>query len=100
LIIRPHFTQLGVNSDTAVRDGAYANKPQFFGIAIAETLAQGASQNGGWNGDDARAIYSSEPWTRRGTRADVGATAGAFAFSSITGGTTNIIGHRTILSGY
>jgi hypothetical protein len=96
--------QLGVGDYEAIYSGALADKPQFFGTALAETVSA-ADEGGGWNGDRSNSFTSTRPWLVRGGRANnAGAQelhAGPFASHSYTGAVYYYFGYgRTILSGY
>jgi hypothetical protein len=89
-----------VNNYNAIVNGGLAGKPQFFGTSTAEVVASTNDSNCcSWNGDYARSVSSASPWFRRGGHSGHGALAGAFNALSFTGG-GDILGHRTILSGY
>jgi hypothetical protein len=92
-----------VNSNQAIVNGAFANKPLFFGSSTAEIASlPGASNASGWNGDSTHHVYNAFSWFRRGGHANEGSNSGAFATSNANGSadTTSYYGHRTILSGY
>jgi hypothetical protein len=94
------FSQLGVNNQNAIYNGGLSGKSQFFGSGTSEIIGS-AIQIGGWNGDHARAPYSTNPWLLRGAEADRDQIAGIFAFSYWSGAAyLGTSGHRTILSGY
>jgi hypothetical protein len=89
-----------VSSYDAIFGGRLANKPQFFGTATAETVANAASA-GSWNGDFAETVHATLSWFNRGSYYSTNrAEAGVFSFGNNAGGASNLFGHRTILSGY
>jgi hypothetical protein len=93
------FTQLGVNSDVAIRNGGLADNPLFFGSATSEILSAN-DLRGSWNRDQAYPVISSYSFFTRGGPANYGTDTGAVAFSRSNGVASATAGHRTILSGY
>jgi hypothetical protein len=80
--------------------GGLADKPQFFGTALAEVTSANVSIAGSWNNDGADAVLSSRPWSGFGGRSYDGARNGAFSSYNHTGDEDSFFSHRTILSGY
>jgi hypothetical protein len=88
-----------VDDYVAIRNGALANNPLFFGSNTSEAIGA-ANSYGGWNGDIVDSARSGAPWFFRGADSSYGAYAGMVAFNDGAGGVNNDRGHRTILSGY
>jgi len=64
------------------------------------SIAHATTSNlGGWGGDNSNSPTATNPWFYRGGQANNGANAGVFAFNRNTGGTSNGIGWRAVLSG-
>jgi hypothetical protein len=89
-----------VNNANAIRNGALAGKPRFFGSSTAETVSASSGAGSGWNGDYATSVLASQPWFFRGAASSYNGTPGVFAFAEEPGAERYDIGHRTILSGY
>jgi hypothetical protein len=89
-----------VDSYTIIVYGSLANKTQFLGDNIAETISIANVDTGAWNGDQTHSIDSVLPWFLLGSNAGRGSDAGAFTFSRGGGDVRNDFSHRTILSGY
>jgi hypothetical protein len=97
------LTQLGVYNDyTVIRNGHLADKPAFFGTALAEVVSENTNDNSAWNGDRTVTATNNLPWFYRGGHTEYAAVAGVFTFGRQTGFGTSAFqhGHRTILSGY
>ena len=80
--------------------GALANKPMFFGTALAEVTSANVSIVGGWNGDGADSVRITDPYAAYGGRVNDSARAGTFSSWYGPGSFSEYISHRTILLGY
>jgi hypothetical protein len=91
-----------VNNANAIRNGALAGKPRFFGDALAEAVSNPeASSAVSWNNDEIRASnLANSPWFTRGGQSFNQSTNGVFATLPYASGDYAAGGHRTILSGY
>ena len=70
---------------------------RYFGLALAETVAQNtnpATGAGGWGGDFSSSPSATDPWFRRGGQSSNAATAGVFASTGNTGGANTSFGWR------
>jgi hypothetical protein len=88
-----------VNSQLAIINGGLADKSQFFGDNMAETVS-GTERMNSWNDDYSDSVISTQAWQTRGMSSDLGRFAGALSHFHANGGATFQTSHRTILSGY
>jgi hypothetical protein len=94
-------SQLGVNDSNVIVNGGLAGNTRFLGSNTAETISIANGTSGGWNNDRAQSVTSSAPWAGLGGQSGSSVDAGVFVtFGPNAGGVAEIIGHRTILSGY
>ena len=68
------------------------------GGSFATCAGQALFETAGWNGDFAGFVTSTDPWTRRGGRFDVGSGAGLFSSAAGLGSASTDFSFRPLMS--
>jgi hypothetical protein len=86
-----------------IKHGSLAGLPRYFGLALAETIAQDTNPWSdwfdGWGGDSSFAPSWSQPWFVRGGESGLTIASGIFAFNSIQNTLNATRGWRAIMAG-
>jgi len=85
-----------------IKSGSFAGLPRYFGLALAETVAQNADSTataGGWGGDQSSSMNATSPWFVRGGHSSNAEIAGVFAFGRNTGESWMNLGWRAVIAG-
>jgi hypothetical protein len=93
---------INCNDWQPIKFGSFANFGSYFGLALAETVAQNnnpASHIGSWGRDRSNTPTVANPWFVRGGHSNNITEAGVFAFSRFAGSANTDIGWRAVIAG-
>jgi hypothetical protein len=97
------FTNCSACADwQPIKFGSFAGLTRYFGLALAETVAQNTNPAitlGGWGDDWSSSPSATNPWFRRGGDSNGAATSGVFAFHRGTGSFEAATGWRAVIAG-